>query len=571
MPVSNRSALPSAVKLSDQLLLSCLGYHELVQPEHKELHVSRLVSQRDTLFNRLEATLLRLKVQFTYPMYALPIDIFRILVGLLSFVYFLHILREAPEFSDPNGLLDHELIQQFFWYTRLSLFQSGITLPLLQLIFVLACVASLVLVLGYRVKLMAGLLFVVAVSNYRWNFLIMYVDDGVMHLLLFWLLLLPVGHTLVLREWLADRHGTFERWKHQLVPGAAVRCFLANLALLYVVAGLWKWASPMWRDGVALYAVLKLPIAHHPDFWQPAHLPLLKIGNYLALVLEPLIPLMFVLPTSHRLKWLLLPGLLGFHLGILATLKIPYANIALIAGTVIIFRNELMHLINKRSPKLPHGEASVCLNPSAKFSLLLVGCLTVAMIWDLRAPAWRAPLQRDSTGTLASGEVSDYHIVNERSLDDSSLEYPYNPMYAPLWLVGIAQVYRLFDWIDDRNFHITYDIVERVNTTGTRPIDPDDMFPRSLRSILLQSYLHDVVWTRIPSERMNELKISLSARFAGRYCRHYHRTHRIDVYRTIQRITADNLELNRGRRELLMQFECRDAKPRLYYVRLTRE
>ena len=410
------------------------------------MNVNGTLPDRSTLARRGLASLTYVKPSaFTAFTYALPVDLFRVLVGLLSCAYFLQILREAPQFSNPNGLLDHELAQELFWYTRLSLFQPGIELPLLQTVFVLASVASLALALGYRVKLMAALLFVVAVSTYRWNFLIMYVDDGIMHLLLAWLLLLPVGHTLVLHEWLADRHGSVERWKQALVPGAAVYCFLANLALLYLVAGLWKWASPMWRDGLALYAILKLPIAYQPDFWQPGHLPVLKIANYFALALEPLLPLMFVLPTNHRLKWALGAALLGFHLGILATLKIPYANIASTAALVIVFRDELMQLIGGRAPGLPHRERPYTLDSSARIALLFVGGLAMTMLWDLRAPAWRAP----------AGDVRAGSRTSEQRTDDSHLAFRSNPMYVPLWVVGIAQSYRLFDWIDERNFYIT--------------------------------------------------------------------------------------------------------------------
>ena len=46
-------------------------------------------------------------------------------------------------------------------------------------------------VFGYRVRLCASVLFVIAVSTYRWNFLVIYVDDAFMHLLLFWFMLLP--------------------------------------------------------------------------------------------------------------------------------------------------------------------------------------------------------------------------------------------------------------------------------------------------------------------------------------------------------------------------------------------
>jgi hypothetical protein len=47
-------------------------------------------------------------------------------------------------------------------------------------------------VLGWRTRVCAAIALVVAASTYRWNFIVMYLDDAVVHLMLFWLLLLPV-------------------------------------------------------------------------------------------------------------------------------------------------------------------------------------------------------------------------------------------------------------------------------------------------------------------------------------------------------------------------------------------
>ena len=163
----------------------------------------------------------------------------------------------------------------------------------------------------------------------------MYVDDSIMHLLLFWMLVMPVGRTLVFGEWLRDRGKAWERWKTVTVPGATLRLFFWNLTLLYLVAGLWKWTSPMWLDGTALYVVFKLPVSYFHDFWNAEHIPLLKVFNYATLVLEPLVPLMFVLRRGHWAKYLLLAAFIGLHIGSVATLNIPYANVACAATAIL--------------------------------------------------------------------------------------------------------------------------------------------------------------------------------------------------------------------------------------------
>ena len=209
------------------------------------------------LFDLFLLQIYRRRQAIASPTDALPLDILRIISGLLILAYFLRTLFEVPDISVPDGLIDHHLSMEMFWFTRMGLFGSWMDAEVFQAIFVFACLCSVCLIIGFQVKLSAAVLYLIAVSTYRWNFLVMYVDDAIMHLLLFWMLVLPVGRTLILADWLKNGRGVWGRWKTITVPGTALRCFLWNLALLYLVAGLWKWTSPMWRDGVALYVDLQ--------------------------------------------------------------------------------------------------------------------------------------------------------------------------------------------------------------------------------------------------------------------------------------------------------------------------
>jgi len=147
-----------------------------------------------------------------------------------------------------------------------------------------------------------------------------------MHLALFWLLLLPVGHTLVLSEWRADRRkpgrGGSTR-QYRASPSLPV----LEPALIYLVAGLWKWTSPMWRDGTRSMQ------SSTADFSEPGLLGSAAFAVSQALKLfgtciRTAIPLIFILRRGHRAKYALLAALLGFHVGTLVTLRIPFANLA---------------------------------------------------------------------------------------------------------------------------------------------------------------------------------------------------------------------------------------------------
>lgn len=500
-----------------------------------------------SFLEKLSQTTVQLASELNRPVYAIPVDIFRILAGLVSFLYFLRTFFEAHYFSNPQGLIDHDLIQDIFGFTRLGLFQKGMTEVSFQIIFLIACAASLALMLGYRTKLIAGLLFLLAVSTYRWNFLVIYVEDALVHLALLWTFLLPIGNTLILKDWIRDGKKAVAKWKQTLVPGAAVRCFLGNLALAYVTAGLWKWTSPMWRDGTALYAALKVPVGRFASFWSLEHLPLLKAGNYFSLLIEPLLALIIFLPTNSRLKWALLAGMIAFHVGIIVGMDIPFANLAMLAGAVLIFRDEIMLAINKQSGKLEGLRARPAFDWRAKISVLLVCLLSLQVIADTQLPLWRTPLHL--AGTPAQAKVAG--VAKEQV----------NMLQIPLWAMGVAQQYRLFDWIDITNYYPDYTVTETNADGPNRPIDQYDLFPRPIRSTLIQMYLLGVNWAKIPESRTSELKTSIYYRIAALYCRDHNPQGKIDVYVSIRQITGQESDATPLVALQIMDFKCANQEP----------
>lgn len=463
----------------------------------------------------------RLRTWLLRETYALPLDLFRILGGLLCVAYFGTLLLQAEDFSNPDGLLDHVLLQRIFWFTRLSLFHPGLTLPYLYGILGLACVGAWGIVLGYRVRLCAGALFAIAVSTYRWNFVVIYVDDAFMHLLLFWLMLLPVGHTLLPWELGQGWQACLARWRRMTVPGTAQWCFLANVCLIYLLAGLWKLTSPLWQQGFALYATLRLPIAYAPDFWGPQHLPLLQVANHVALMVEPLIPVLLLWRPGHPLKWLGLLCQLGFHLGILLTLKIPFVNLGLLGTSLLFFRAEILHWLQPDAEPPPVLRQATRLDRIGWLALVFLLVLSLAVVR-------RTPV----------------------------LDLLHKPAYALLWVVGIAQDYHLFDWIDKTNYHVVYRVSTQTTAETTQVLDPGTLFPQSLRATLLQAYLHNVRWMFVPPEHRSALRYSILTRLAQRFCRTQTIAASVTAWASVQRIRPDNVALSQGKEHFLMTFRC---------------
>jgi hypothetical protein len=473
----------------------------------------------------------------TAPVPALPVDVFRALAGAVSFCYFARTLMEVPDFSSPDGVLDHPLLRRIFPPTRLSLFQLGAPAALFRLVFAASCAASVALALGYWVRASAALLFVVAVSTYRWNFIVMYVDDAIMHLTLFWLVVMPVGHTLTLGDWLRDGGAALASWTAVTVPGGTVRCFLANLALAYFVAGAYKWTSPMWRDGSALQAILMMPISRAPARWRPHHRVPLRLASFGALAAEPLFPLLFVLPAGSAAKWLALASVVGFHVGIVATLRIPFANAAMLGAIPIALSPEIMRWFGAPPRAAVQAPVASGVGLGEVLGLVVVGSLTMMVLLEVWNNGWgsRPPLWKTNTSRFRR-----------------------DPFCAVLWGLGIAQSYRLFDWVDRRNFHIRYRVFESVPNAPAREIDADELFPRGIRHLILQSYVHGSIWLQIHDAGLRELRRAILGRYARRYARGRGApSGTIEAFAVLQRITADNLDLRRGSvPRLLLRFTC---------------
>ena len=477
------------------------------------------------------------------PVPALPLDIFRVLAGGVLFFYFLNAYRQASDFSDPDGLIDHRLCIRLFPPLRIGLFQPGMPGWIFRATYLAACLAAICVVVGYHPRAAAAFLFAAAVSTYRWNVLVAYLDDCIVHLLCLWLVLLPVGTTLSLPDMLAA--GATD-WLTATVPGTAPRTFMANMALVYMVAGLYKFSSPMWRGGSAMHAALKMPIARTPNFWTLRHRSFLRLVTWAALILEPLFVLIFVLPTGSAAKWALVAAAAVFHLGIIATLKIPYSNALMLAALALPLAPEIVSRVSgvagasgmaaasaaSGAPAL--AAAPLTTNAPADFAALaLVSLLAFMSIWQA-ARAW-LQLPRPGQPYSASGWA--------------------NPVRALLWLVGLFQSYRLFDWVDARNYHVRYE-VRSLHPGRSEPVEPRELFPDSMRHLLLQSYFFGNVWLQMEPARLDAIRESLLARHARRFARAHPDAGEIEAVAIVQRITPDNLDLTRGEERPLMRFTC---------------
>ena len=510
-------------------------------------------SAKKRFFSLVTATAQKVWKRFDTPVPALPVDIFRIGVGTLSAVYFWHIRRDVRQISSAEGYIDHDLLLKLFPYTRMGLLNPKVSDKTLRALYLAAVASSLSVAGGVGIRPNALFLYTTAVSTYRHNFIAMYVDDAIMHLALFWMMLLPAGNTLTLNK------NNRQDWRTATVPGFAVRAFLANLSLIYLAAGLWKWNSPLWKQGFALYAALKMPISRAPKFWQPQWQPIMQWLSHFGLLLEPVLAALPLLPNGSRTKYALGGSMFAFHAGIVGTLRIPYANIACMAALPLLFRDEIMQAtVQPAAPSAKNVEpiSSETRLIEKGLATTVISLLTLANIWRIRerhpAPTQRHPLIKRLRQLLGHKSELNHHR---------------NPWQALLWALGLAQSYRLMDWIDDRNWHIYYEGEEQDGTT-TRPFDADLLFPITMRNVFLNSYIQNQSWMKPPAADLAELQASLLTRYVNFFARQTPNTNCITIYTVMARITQENIDLRDKTRTKLLQFSIKDGVPTIYFMQL---
>ena len=102
--------------------------------------------------------------------------------------------------------------------------------------------------------------------------------------------------------------------------------------------------------------------------------------------------------------------------------------------------------------------------------------------------------------------------------------------------------------------------MRRLHSGRNESIEPRELFPDSMRHLLLQSYFLDNIWLQMEPEKLEAVRESLLTRHAQRFARANPDAGEIEAVAIVQRITADNLDLTRGEKRLLMGFTCKGGE-----------
>ncbi len=264
--------------------------------------------------------------------------------------------------------------------------------------FILAAAAAVALTLGYRTRLATVVCWVLTVSLQHRNPLVNNAADELVAALLLWAIFLPLG-----RCWSLDARRLSAPTAVPLpvnVLSVATAAILLQVALMYVVTGLFKW-NELWHEGVALRRVLHNDLYVRPlGLWLRDQAGLVSLMTRAVPWFEVVGPLLAFVPIfTARIRLGLIVLFLGFHLGIELSLTaglFPYAC----AVVWVLF---VPGMVWDRLSKPREAQRGGALKPWHGWAgQAVVAGLFAMMVWWNVADILRPTMRLPQTGVLPS-------------------------------------------------------------------------------------------------------------------------------------------------------------------------
>jgi hypothetical protein len=292
--------------------------------------------------------------------------LFRILLGLLLLLNWALLAPDLLTWLGEAGALAPETARTLAG-PRLSLFAVvPATDAWTVALFLGTVLATLGLTAGYRTRWSAALTFLGLVSIHHRNPLILHSGDALLRLVTFLLILSPAGETLSVDRWLRRGDGPAGAAPVRR-PAWARRLIQLQVSALYLSAAGWKLAGEPWRDGTAVYYVLRLSEFYRfplplEDRWIES-LAVTRALTWASLAIELALGILVWVP---RLRYPVLVAGAGLHLALEYTLNIPLFQWLMLACLVtFVPPDDLVragrwlraHLGRRPAPVVPAGGA----------------------------------------------------------------------------------------------------------------------------------------------------------------------------------------------------------------------
>jgi hypothetical protein len=202
--------------------------------------------------------------------------------------------------------------------------------------------SSVLLMIGWQSRIAAGVSWLIWVSLWNRNPLILDGDDTILKLMCFYLMLSPCGNA-----WSVDAR------KNNLPQRVGVwplRLIQFQIALIYFVSGWVKFYGPEWQAGTAIQTVLIHPHYSAINGWPLINDGIISkflpnLGDFIKWW-EVLFPLTLLHPLSRKIS--LLIGVC-FHLGLLLTMNLRWFAIIMLALYPALLPNDFFKRLDVAS------------------------------------------------------------------------------------------------------------------------------------------------------------------------------------------------------------------------------
>jgi hypothetical protein len=202
-------------------------------------------------------------------------------------------------------------------------------------------VTSALLLVGWHSRIAAGVTWLIWVSLWNRNPLILDSDDAILKLMCFYLMLSPCGNC-----WSVD---AFKHKLSQQVDIWPLRLIQMQIALIYFVSGWVKFYSPEWQAGTAINYVLIHPHYSVINGWLLIDNAIISgaLSGLSQLIKwwEVLFPITLLHPFSRRIS--LVMGVF-FHMGLLLTMNLRWFALIMLALYAALLPNTFFKWLELR-------------------------------------------------------------------------------------------------------------------------------------------------------------------------------------------------------------------------------
>ena len=277
----------------------------------------------------------------------------RIVFGCITAIYFIQLLPYVETQFSGSGWLGgiQQIAIQNGGSWSLFFIQANEHATTLAYAFVIVgIIAAFLLMIGWQSRINAFIAWLVWVSLWNRNPLLLDGDDAILKLMCFYLMLSPCGNCWSVDAYLHKKSHQVAIWPLRLIQ--------FQVALIYFVSGWVKFHSQAWLDGTIIQYVLIHPHYSRWDGW-------VMIGNAVFTSLlagiahvirwwELLFPLLMINVTTRKLS--LMIGVL-FHLGLLFTMNLRWFAVIMLALYPALITNSCFHLVEEKFLKFrrKHG------------------------------------------------------------------------------------------------------------------------------------------------------------------------------------------------------------------------